>query len=356
GFEVVCRLAHESFHRAGGMRFRLEDVPACMCTQLLFGSISNYLNGKVYWSYLAPVCKENLKKFICFKRRYPHLKTIVELSYWNARWNLRRMVARPASRRIFTADIMKFILDFGFDGLSVFIGEEPFELLNRYTKDNLAAFLRELSAVFKPAGKLLSTTFRGTKNMQDFAMKIEPYVDFIYIMAFRMRQNNLRQTGIHTQLHPLDSDPQKYKVHNIETYVRTLAHVVPKHKLLPVLAFTGTSFRLASRNSHEFYDRTIPGFLVYKGRYTKDPLAIAFFETCRLYHDNKWTHAWDYRYSTTYVYSNNYWIAYDDARSIRIKMDWLVREGVGGVVAWSIDKDDFTGGCDGGPYPLLRAI
>lgn len=41
------------------------------------------------------------------------------------------------------------------------------------------------------------------------------YVDFIYVLAIRMRQNDFGVTGMHTQLHPLPSDPEKYKAHNI---------------------------------------------------------------------------------------------------------------------------------------------
>ncbi|EEC01305.1 chitinase, putative, partial [Ixodes scapularis] len=356
GFEVVCRVVHESFHRQGVWIFGMEDVPACMCTQLVFGSVDNLRTGELHWSYLGNICKENLKKFKCFKRRYPHLKTFVELGHWDVREHLRKMAADPSKRRTFAANTVKFLLNFGLDGLSVFIGEEPFEVLSQSTKQNLAALLKELSAAFKPAGKLLSATFRGTENMQDFAKNIEPYVDFIYVLAIRMRQNDFGVTGMHTQLHPLPSDPEKYKAHNIETYIRTLAKVVPKHKLLAVLAFEGTAFRLASSDKPGFYDPSQPGLsAVYKGQYTKNPQAIGYFEFCRLYDYHTWHHDWNETFISTYVYSDKDWISYDDGRSVSARARWLVNEGVGGVVAWSIDKDDFRGIC-GSVYPMLESI
>ncbi|CAN8022118.1 unnamed protein product [Ixodes persulcatus] len=355
-FEVVCRVEHESFHRKGVWIFGMEDVPACMCTQLLFGSVDNLRTGELYWSYLGDICKENMKKFKCFKRRYPHLKTFVELSNWKLRENLRNIATYPAKRRIFAADVIKFLVNLGLDGLSVFIGEEPFEVLSHSTKQNLAALLKELSAAFKPAGKLLSATFRGTENMQDFAKNIEPYVDFIYVMAIRMRQNDFGVTGMPTQLHPCDSDPEKYKAHNIETYVRTLAKVVPKRKLLPVLAFEGTAFRLASSDKHGFYDPSVPGLsAVYKGQYTKNPQAIGYFEFCRIYDYDTWNRDWNETFLSTYLYSDKNWISYDDARSVNARARWLVNEGVGGFVAWSIEKDDFRGVC-GSVYPMLESL
>ncbi|CAN7992966.1 unnamed protein product, partial [Ixodes hexagonus] len=355
GFEVVCKVAHDTFHRSGGMDFGMDDVPACMCTQLVFGNVAHDNQGRLSFHTIGIECKEALLKYKCLKRRYPHLKIIVEYSTWR-RDSTRHLVdMHESQRQNFIRDILKFIVDYGFDGLSVYIGGEPFEEFSKSTKDKLVALMKELSAAFKPAGKLLSATFRGTANMQDFAKEIEPYVDFIHVLAFRMRQNDFKQTGIHTQLHPLDTDPEKYKGQNIETYVRTLAKVVPKHKLLPILAFSGVSFRLASSDKHGFYDETQPG-RAYAGPHESETRVVDFLDICRLYDYDNWSRDWNDTYGASYVYKHNDWIAYDDARSIRLKMAWLLKEGVGGVVASTIGKDDFRGVCGAGPFPLLGAI
>ncbi|VDK30899.1 unnamed protein product [Gongylonema pulchrum] len=57
-----------------------------------------------------------------------------------------------------------------------------------------------------------------------------------------------------------------------------------------------------------------------------------------------------------YIASGTQWYGYDNPETIKIKMDWLKREGYGGAFLWSLDLDNFRGDSGRGVYPLLRAI
>ena len=39
-----------------------------------------------------------------------------------------------------------------------------------------------------------------------------------------------------------------------------------------------------------------------------------------------------------------------------VQVKWMMSKGLGGVMAWALDLDDFTGHCGAGSYPLLRAV
>lgn len=56
-----------------------------------------------------------------------------------------------------------------------------------------------------------------------------------------------------------------------------------------------------------------------------------------------------------YAYKDNQWVGYDDENIVRKKAEYVAKKGLGGIMFWSIDNDDFRGNCHGRPYPLIEA-
>lgn len=59
---------------------------------------------------------------------------------------------------------------------------------------------------------------------------------------------------------------------------------------------------------------------------------------------------------TPYMHGNNLWISYDDPTSVAKKTSLVNSQNLGGIMVWSLEKDDQTGVCDKCPFPLMRAI
>merc|ERR1712106_520477 len=63
-----------------------------------------------------------------------------------------------------------------------------------------------------------------------------------------------------------------------------------------------------------------------------------------------------YEIQAPYAHGDGDWVAYDNERSIRAKVQLAKQYGLGGIMNWAIDIDDFKGQfCGQGPYPLLNA-
>lgn len=56
-----------------------------------------------------------------------------------------------------------------------------------------------------------------------------------------------------------------------------------------------------------------------------------------------------------YAFKGNQWVGYDDEAIARKKGEYVVANGLGGIMFWSIDNDDFRGTCHGRPYPIIEA-
>lgn len=56
-----------------------------------------------------------------------------------------------------------------------------------------------------------------------------------------------------------------------------------------------------------------------------------------------------------FAFKNNQWVGYDDEAIARKKAEYVVEQGLGGIMFWSLDNDDFRGSCTGKPYPIIEA-
>jgi chitinase len=56
-----------------------------------------------------------------------------------------------------------------------------------------------------------------------------------------------------------------------------------------------------------------------------------------------------------YAYKDNQWVGFDDDAIARKKAAYVAENGLGGIMFWSIDNDDFRGTCHGKPYPIIEA-
>ena len=57
-----------------------------------------------------------------------------------------------------------------------------------------------------------------------------------------------------------------------------------------------------------------------------------------------------------YAFNGGKWLGFDDEESVRIKSQYILDEGYGGGMVWSIDTDDFQGFCTGKKFGLIGNV
>lgn len=79
---------------------------------------------------------------------------------------------------------------------------------------------------------------------------------------------------------------------------------------------------------------------------------------CELFeiYKREWTIVRDAEALVPYAYSGQNWISYDDLESVNAKIQYALVHDLGGVMAWSIETDDFLGNCGHGANPLLSEM
>lgn len=116
-------------------------------------------------------------------------------------------------------------------------------------------------------------------------------------------------------------------------------------------AFYGRSFTLANPQQNTIGSPIIGAGTA--GPFTREAGFMGYNEICSL--DNSWNYQWSSPHQVPYIYNLNQWIGYDNVKSIGLKAEFANAKNLGGVMIWSVETDDFRGGC-GPKYPLLNAI
>lgn len=124
----------------------------------------------------------------------------------------------------------------------------------------------------------------------------------------------------------------------------------PKEKLVVGAPIYGRSFTLYDPNNHGINSPAGPG---NAGAFVPEQGFLGYNEICFNIQNNGWTRQWEDTQKVPYAYKSNQWVGYDDPQSLEIKLSYVKNSGLGGIMFWSIETDDFKNLCGKGNFPLL---
>lgn len=111
------------------------------------------------------------------------------------------------------------------------------------------------------------------------------------------------------------------------------------------MAFYGRTYTLGSADNHGLHAPVkkwdTNGGL--PGKFTNESGFLSYFEFCQ--EEETWTKEHDKIGQCPYAYKKNQWVGYENADSLKIKMDWMKSNKYGGAMIWALDLDDYRGVC-----------
>ena len=147
--------------------------------------------------------------------------------------------------------------------------------------------------------------------------------------------------------HKISSDDRSGGTTNLEWILDNWIELgADPAKLNLGLAAYGRSFKLEDPNIHGYRapsTETWNGSGMHSGaagRFTREAGYLAYYEICEKL-KNGWTEVWLDEGKVPYAYGDGDWVGYDNVESINYKVDMAKAYGLGGIMWWATDIDDF---------------
>ncbi len=313
----------------------VDSFPTEKLTHVIFSFC--HLNGNRLWIQNARDSM-TLVALVGLKAKHPQLKVIVSLGGWGGCQTCTTVFSTDSGRREFVQSTRELLDNFHADGIDLGWEYPALENVPGYAyypadKDNFTAVVQLLR---KTLGKKAEISF-AAGGFTDYLRtsidwkQVAPLVNYINLMSYDLINGYAKQTGHHTALY---SRPEQ--VESTDHAIRWLDSAgVPLRKVAIGMAFYARVFGGVDSINNGLYR---PCHFLHGVSY-KDQAA-------QLSPDSGYVYHWDKVAQAPYMYnaSQQTFASFDDTVSIRVKTEYAIRKGIGGVMFWQMTEDRFNGG------------
>ncbi len=281
---------------------------------------------------------ENLKKIVAYKKQFPHLKIMVSIGGWGGCAPCSDLFASAQHRKTFAQTTVALFEQYGVDGLDLDWEYPAIEGYpgHKYTPEDRQNFTELVKTLRQEMGNKYLLTFAAggfdqfLEESVDWAA-IMPHLDFVNLMTYDLTSGFSKYTGHHTPLH--SNKKQKQSTSNCVQWL--LRHGVPSEKLIIGAAFYARVWEDVRDVEHGLFQS---GQFITSVPYKNFDTYFSAEKGYRYYFDKKskapyFYSAKDYRFAT-----------FDDKKSIALKVKYLKKKQLGGIMFWELSQDTRTDG------------
>ncbi|KAK2709088.1 hypothetical protein QYM36_012939 [Artemia franciscana] len=364
GVKVICYFTNWAWYRPGDGKYTPSNIDESLCTHIVYGFATldrNKLVMKVYDSW-ADLDNNFYKRVVALREK--GVRVSIALGGWNDslgnKYSL--LVNDPEARKKFVKNAVEFVEKYGFDGLDLdweypVCWQVDCNAGPPSDKEGFSAWVKELSAEFKPRGWTLSAAVSPSKKVIDAGYDVpvlSEYLDWIGVMTYDYHGQWDKKTGHVAPLyyHPED-DIEYFNTNFTMNYWKEKG--AASNKLTMGVPLYGQAFTLADKNVNGLNAKATGAGSA--GQYTRQAGFLAYYEICSRIQKGGWTVVQDPESRMgPYAYKGNQWVSFDDADMIKRKAQKIKDWDLAGVIVWAPDLDDFRNKCGCEPHPLLRAL
>uniref|UniRef100_A0A182W4Z3 Uncharacterized protein n=1 Tax=Anopheles minimus TaxID=112268 RepID=A0A182W4Z3_9DIPT len=368
---VVCYYTNWSVYRPGTAKFTPQNINPYLCTHLIysFGGFTKENTLKPYDKY-QDIEQGGFAKFTGLKTYNKNLKTLLAIGGWNeGSSRFSPLVADAERRNQFVKNTIKFLRQNHFDGLDLDWeypafrdGSKPKDRENyaQLVQELREEFERESSKTGRPRLLLTMAVPAGIEYVEKGydVPKLNKYLDWFNLLSYDYHSAYEPAVNHHSPLFSLEEaseynfDSELNIDYSVKFYLKAGAD---REKLVLGIPTYGRSYTLYNPDATDIgAPADGPG---EQGDATREKGYLAYYEICSNLKDSTdWTVVQpNPKAMGPYAYKGNQWVGYDDEAIARRKAKYVAENGLGGIMFWSIDNDDFRGTCHGKPYPIIEA-
>jgi chitinase len=318
-----------------GRNTAIDSFPTQKLTHVIF-SFCHLRGNRLYVNSAND--SDRIRHLVSLKMQNPALKVILSLGGWGGCRTCPDAFSTDSGRREFAASARELSDFFHTDGIDLDWEYPALENVPgyAYTADDKQNFTEVIRLLRASLGRKAEISFAAggfTKYLETSVdwKAVTPMVNYINLMTYDLVGGYSKQTGHHT---PLYSTPEQ--IESADHCIRWLDSAgVPMRKLVIGMAFYARIYQVDDTANNGLYQ---PGHF-WRGVSYRDQKIIFSPDSGYVYH-------WDSTAQAPWLFNaeQHLFATLDDTTSIKLKTDYAIRKGLGGVMFWQLADDRYFSG------------